>query len=97
MSDTTRNGSSATIAPHRIVGWLLVPLLIFVLLSMLTYNWRDISWLQAPPNHPPANLLGPVGAWATFIGYHLFGLGVWMVPAWLAAAAALSSSGASAR
>jgi len=89
MSDTTKNGSSVTIAPHRIIGWLLVPLLIFVLLSMLTYNWRDISWLQIPANHPPANLLGLVGAWCTFFGYHLFGLGIWMIPVWMAAAAAL--------
>ena len=94
MSDPTKKTSTnrtsaATTHLHRLIGLALVPLFIFALLSVLTYDWRDISWLQTPPNHPPANLIGLVGAWATFIGYNLFGLGIWMAPVWLAAAAAM--------
>jgi len=89
MSDTPKKESTANIGLHRLIGLALVPLLIFALLSVLTYDWRDISWLQTPPNHPPANLIGLAGAWATFLGYNLFGLGVWMVPVWLAAAATM--------
>jgi len=89
MSDTPKKESTANIGLHRLIGLALVPLLIFALLSVLTYDWRDISCLQTPPNHPPANLIGLAGAWATFFGYNLFGLGVWMVPVWLAAAATM--------
>jgi len=46
----------------------------------MTYNWRDISWLNAPPFDPPANLIGIVGAWSVFIGYSLMGLTVWLIP-----------------
>ena len=87
MSDTTRK--EPLIGTHRLIGLALVPLLIFALLGLLTYDWRDISWLQMPPNHPPANLIGQAGAWAVFVGYNLFGLGVWAVPVWLAAASAM--------
>lgn len=65
---------------RRIAGILLFPIALFPLLSLLTYNWRDIAWLNAPPLMPPANLIGIVGAWSVFIGYSLMGLTVWLVP-----------------
>ena len=87
MSDTPKKDSS--IGLHRLIGLAMVPLLIFALLGLLTYDWRDICWLQTPPNHPPSNLIGLVGAWAVFFGYNLFGLGVWTMPVWVAAAAVM--------
>ena len=65
---------------RRIAGFLLFPIALFPLLSLITYNWRDISWLNAPPLVPPANLIGIVGAWSVFIGYSLMGLTLWLVP-----------------
>jgi len=65
---------------RRIVGFLLFPIALFPLLSLITYNWRDISWLNAPPLVPQANLIGIVGAWSVFIGYSLMGLTLWLVP-----------------
>ncbi len=65
---------------RRVVGVLLFPIALFPLLSLCTYNWRDISWLNAPPLSPPANLIGVVGAWSVFIGYSLMGLTLWLVP-----------------
>jgi len=65
---------------RRWTGVLLFPIALFPLLSLLTYNWRDISWLQAPPLTPPSNLIGIVGAWSVFIGYSLVGLALWLVP-----------------
>ena len=87
MSETTRKESH--IGLHRLIGLALVPLLIFTLLGLLTYDWRDISWLQVPPNHPPANLIGLAGAWGAFVGYNLFGLGVCVLPIWLVIASVL--------
>ena len=65
---------------RRVAGFLLFPVALFPLLSLITYNWRDIAWLNAPPLTPPANLIGLVGAWSVFIGYSLMGLAVWVVP-----------------
>jgi len=79
----------SSIGLHRLIGLAFVPLLIFTLLGLLTYDWRDISWLQAPPNHPPSNLIGLAGAWSVFFGYNLIGLGVWIVPVWMIAASVL--------
>ena len=65
---------------RRVIGVLLFPIILFPLLSLVTYDWRDISWLNAPPISPPANLIGLVGAWSVFIGYSVMGLTVWVVP-----------------
>jgi len=65
---------------RRLIGLLLFPIALFPLLSLVTYDWRDISWLHSPPLVPPANLIGIVGAWAVFIGYSLIGLALWVVP-----------------
>jgi len=67
-------------AYRRLAGSLLFPVALFPLLSMITYNWRDISWLNSPPLSPPANLIGIVGAWSVFVGYSLFGLTLWLLP-----------------
>jgi len=65
---------------RRVAGVLLFPIALFPLLSLLTYNWRDISSVHAPPLDPPANLIGVVGAWSVYIGYSLMGLTLWVVP-----------------
>jgi S-DNA-T family DNA segregation ATPase FtsK/SpoIIIE len=65
---------------RRVAGVLLLPIILFPLLSLVSYNWRDISWLNAPPLSPPANLIGLVGAWSVFIGYSVMGLALWVVP-----------------
>ncbi|MDD4101367.1 MAG: DNA translocase FtsK [Kiritimatiellae bacterium] len=65
---------------RRVFGMLLFPVALFPLLSLITYDWRDISWLNVPPLDPPANLIGVAGAWSVFIGYSLLGLALWLVP-----------------
>jgi DNA segregation ATPase FtsK/SpoIIIE, S-DNA-T family len=67
-------------AHRRLFGIILLPIAFFPLLSLVTYNWRDISYLNAPPLTPPANLIGLVGAWSAFIGYNIFGLVLWVIP-----------------
>lgn len=64
----------------RVMGLFLLPLSVFPLLSILTYNWRDISWLNSPPLDPCSNWIGPVGAWSVFLGYSYIGLALWTVP-----------------
>ena len=53
-------------------------------LSLMSYHPGDISLYQFPPNDPPQNFIGPVGAWSGFLT--LMGLGVvgWLMPLLLA-------------
>jgi len=67
---------------QRFWGIVLLPVCLFLALSLYSYDWRDIALLQAPPNNPPCNLIGPVGAWLSFILLMTFGLGAYLVPLW---------------
>ena len=52
-------------------------------LSLVSYDWRDISLLRVPPNNPPANFIGPVGAWVSFVMFMTLGVGAYLLPIWL--------------
>ncbi|MDD2600702.1 MAG: DNA translocase FtsK 4TM domain-containing protein [Kiritimatiellae bacterium] len=65
---------------RRVIGFLLFPISVFPLLSILTYNWRDICWLYSPSLDPTSNMIGLAGAWSVFIGYSYVGLALWALP-----------------
>ncbi|MDA0990495.1 MAG: DNA translocase FtsK [Verrucomicrobia bacterium] len=77
----TADNSDPDIGRRILWGILLAVLCLFLALSLFSYDWRDISVLQVPPNSPPANLFGPVGAWLSFILFICFGIGAYLVPA----------------
>ncbi len=79
----TKRSKSYNESRLRLLGFLLLPMIIFPLLSITSYDWRDIRVLHAPPNDPPANLIGLAGAWGTYFSYLLFGFGTWLLPLWL--------------
>ncbi|MCE9614603.1 MAG: DNA translocase FtsK [Lentisphaerae bacterium] len=75
------SGESVPDMGRRVLwGFLLTGLCLFLALSLFSYDWRDIGVLQAPPNAPPVNLFGPVGAWVSFGLFMGFGLGAYLVP-----------------
>ncbi len=62
---------------RRTWGYILLGLTICLFLALISYDWRDISWLcnpPSPPNGEPMNRMGMVGAWLTFYGYGFAGL-----------------------
>jgi len=63
-------------------GIVLTTVCLFLALSLFSYDWKDIGLLKAPPNTPPNNLIGPVGAWLSFVLFTAFGVGAYLVP-WL--------------
>jgi len=63
-------------------GIVLLALCLFLGLALLSYDWQDIPILHVPPNAPPHNLIGPVGAWLSFVLFALFGVGAYLAPAW---------------
>ena len=65
----------------RLVGGIvLLAFCLFLAIALFSYNWRDISVLHTPPNNPPYNLIGPVGAWLSFALYGLLGVGAYLTP-----------------
>jgi len=74
----------ADIGLRCIWGILLLVLCLFLALSLFSYSWEDIGKLKIPPNDPPCNLIGPVGAWLSFLLFMTFGVGAYLIPLWCA-------------
>lgn len=67
--------SQATVTRRRcILAPLILLAAVLAAVALISYDWRDIRWMCNPPNTPPANSIGYVGAWATFLGYGIAGL-----------------------
>lgn len=62
-------------------GILLAAGGVLLLLALLSYTPDDISIFKLPPNSPPRNLIGWVGAWMGFLTLMAFGLSAFTVPA----------------
>lgn len=75
----------------------LFPIATFPLLALLSYDWRGIAELCIPPMRPSANLMGIAGDYFAWYGYTLVGFAVWFVPALLALAGFVLSTGRSIR
>jgi len=67
---------------QRAWGILLLALCLFIGMSLFSYDWKDISALIVPANDPPSNLIGPVGAWLSYVLFMAFGVGAYLVPVW---------------
>ncbi len=65
-------------------AWSIVLLAVCVLLflGLVSYDWRDISLLASPPNTPPDNLIGNVGAWVSFVLLVTMGVVAFVLPLW---------------
>jgi len=65
---------------RELAGIGVLTLSALMVLALVSYDTGDISILQAPPNDPPLNFIGPVGAWFGFLILMMFGNGAWLVP-----------------
>jgi len=68
---------------QEVAGIILIALGVLCLLGLLSYEWRDISALNTPPNDPPVNFIGPVGAWFAYGLFALLGIAGYLFPAGL--------------
>ncbi len=66
-----------------VAGMLTIAGALLCLLSLFSYDWRDISLLNTPPNYPATNWIGPLGAWFAFLVFNLAGIGAFVIPLWL--------------
>ena len=65
-------------------GILMQAVWVLLLLALVSYTWKDISWEYRPTNDPTANYIGPVGAWTAWVVFKVFGLVGFGVPLMLA-------------
>ena len=66
------------------IGLLMQAVWVLLLLALASYTWRDIPWECSPCQSPTANYIGPVGAWAAWVVFKVFGLAGFLVPLALA-------------
>ena len=66
---------------RKVIGFFLLPIAIFPLLALLTYDWHAVEALQLPALNPTTNLIGVVGDSFAYWGYAIMGIGVWVIPA----------------
>ena len=64
----------------EVVGILLVTLAVLCVLAVFSYDPGDIRVLQSPPNDPPANFIGPMGAWFAFLIFMGLGVAGYLAP-----------------
>jgi S-DNA-T family DNA segregation ATPase FtsK/SpoIIIE len=64
-------------------GAVLIPLALALMMALFSYRPTDIYFFQTPPDTPPQNLMGTVGAWTAFGLYTLLGAGAYLFSLWL--------------
>ena len=79
MTDPSSSKLVDSNARRGLIAFTSVPLAFFPLVALLTYDWRAISSLNAPPA-PSSNWIGALGDGFAFFGYTAFGLSIWIVP-----------------
>lgn len=65
---------------RELAGIGVLTLSALMVLALVSYDAGDISILQVPPNDPPLNFIGPVGAWFSFLVLMMFGNSAWLTP-----------------
>ncbi|MGN0833549.1 MAG: DNA translocase FtsK 4TM domain-containing protein [Kiritimatiellia bacterium] len=78
MTDTSSANAELTTS-RGLLAWTTLPLALFPLVALLTYDWRAISALCTPPA-PSTNWIGALGDGFAYYGYATFGLAIWIVP-----------------
>jgi S-DNA-T family DNA segregation ATPase FtsK/SpoIIIE len=77
---------SAQPQPHGlndVIGILLATAALLLMVALLSYDARDLAANYVPPNNPPHNRAGPLGAWMALKLFRFFGVGAFMIPALL--------------
>jgi S-DNA-T family DNA segregation ATPase FtsK/SpoIIIE len=84
---------------NEVLAVVMVALAILLLLSLVTYDPRDLSWNSSGPERPPSNLIGQLGAHISDFLLQVFGLASLVVPVLVGATGAryFFSEGARAR
>ena len=69
---------------NDVIGIILGAAALLLLVALLSYDPHDSASNFNPPNNPPHNLGGPLGAWVALWLFRIFGIGAFMIPVLLA-------------
>lgn len=81
MAETKSNTGTGN-GLREALSIVLLAVCVIIFLSLVSYDWRDIPLLCEPPNSPPANFIGPGGAWMSFVLFEAVGLSAYLIPLW---------------
>ncbi|PWU13206.1 MAG: cell division protein FtsK [Verrucomicrobia bacterium] len=68
-----------------VIGVALAAGGLLLLVAQLTFDRYDLSFYRLPPNHPPHNWIGPLGAHCAHASFFMLGFTAYMVPMVMAA------------
>ena len=63
----------------EIAGVFLIAICAMLALSLWSYQPEDVPALQYPPRTPPANWIGPLGAWTGYFTFMVLGVGGYLL------------------
>ncbi len=65
---------------NDIIGVALLAAALLLLVSQVSFDRYDLSFIRTPPNKPIHNWIGPFGAHVAYASFFLFGLGAYRPP-----------------
>lgn len=65
---------------NDVIGLVLGAVALLLMFALLSYDPHDLAANMVPPNSPPHNIIGPLGAGTAWLLFHLLGIGAFMVP-----------------
>src|SRR6185503_17968014 len=63
-----------------IIGVVLIAVAFLLMVSQLSFDPYDLSFIRNPPNHPTHNWIGTIGAHLAFGFFFVLGAGAYAVP-----------------
>ena len=84
MSRQTAADSDSTRGFGDILGVMLLAVALLLLVSQLSFDRYDLSFVRDPPNRPAHNWIGPLGAYMAYGLFFALGVVAYVVPVLLA-------------
>ncbi|HEY3863476.1 MAG TPA: DNA translocase FtsK [Verrucomicrobiae bacterium] len=75
-----RKEASQSHGLNDVIGVLLGAAALLLMVALLSHDAHDMAANRVPPNNPPHNLGGPIGAWLALELFRVFGVGAFMIP-----------------
>lgn len=83
MARTSSNDTPPAKGFGDIIGIVLISMGILILISLISYDRKDLAFNHMPPNDPKANWIGPVGAYTAHAFLFTFGVASYLLPVFL--------------
>jgi S-DNA-T family DNA segregation ATPase FtsK/SpoIIIE len=65
---------------NDVIGILLGAASLLLMVALISHDSQDMAADRVPPNNPPHNLGGPLGAWLSLELFRIFGIGAFVIP-----------------